>query len=386
MGKWRKSKENASNQFEGQYINDKKEGYGVFRWSSGNCYRGQYKGDEREGIGEMRWTDGSVYIGQWGRGIQHGYGKMIFPNGLVKEGFFDNNVYKGPMPMEHIPPILMDRDFNITSLAPREEAPNVYRGASPGAQSMYTNQNPQGEPPNYNRTRGSTGTGNYSRGGQGHQLFYPQSIQNVYTPISREGGRYTGQPARNYGPMMNSPPNYKGGTETLLSSYKRLTRGGGGYGGHGGHGGHGGYGTQGQGTQGQGTHVTHATQGSQHTNQTYGTRGRSVPSNKYITEHRSQPRSRLKTKSGNTASTSARSFLSQQSSKFMNNNYYSDLNYSPLEGPSMRIIRKRRKSRGPLGGGSIHRKKQVWIPAGRVPDMGLVYSFKPKYFFHNQFK
>jgi hypothetical protein len=43
----------------------------------------------------MHWTDGSKYIGEWIRGIQHGYGTMSFPDGNKKEGFFDNNVFKG---------------------------------------------------------------------------------------------------------------------------------------------------------------------------------------------------------------------------------------------------------------------------------------------------
>lgn len=43
----------------------------------------------------MSWTDGSKYVGEWKNGIQNGYGKMIFPNGKVKEGYFENNVYKG---------------------------------------------------------------------------------------------------------------------------------------------------------------------------------------------------------------------------------------------------------------------------------------------------
>ena len=118
MGKWKKAKDGNSNQYEGEYVNDKKEGYGVFKWASGNVYRGQYRNDEREGIGEMRWTDGSVYVGMWIRGIQHGYGKMIFPDGAMKEGYFDNNVYKGEMSHEDIPYVLQDINFSVTQLAP----------------------------------------------------------------------------------------------------------------------------------------------------------------------------------------------------------------------------------------------------------------------------
>ena len=46
----------------------------------------------------MRWTDGSSYVGEWVRGIQHGYGKIIYSNGVIKEGYFENNIYIGPLP------------------------------------------------------------------------------------------------------------------------------------------------------------------------------------------------------------------------------------------------------------------------------------------------
>jgi hypothetical protein len=48
----------------------------------------------------MRWTDGSYYTGEWIRGIQHGYGKIVFPDGTEKEGYFENNIYIGPLPRE----------------------------------------------------------------------------------------------------------------------------------------------------------------------------------------------------------------------------------------------------------------------------------------------
>lgn len=77
-----------------------KEGFGVFRWASGNVYEGSFKGDERDGHGKMIWTDQSCYEGDWFRGIQHGYGKINFPDGSSKEGYFDNNVFIGKMKEE----------------------------------------------------------------------------------------------------------------------------------------------------------------------------------------------------------------------------------------------------------------------------------------------
>ena len=40
-----------------------KNGYGIFKWKTGNLYKGEYRNDVREGFGEMNWIDGSKYIG-----------------------------------------------------------------------------------------------------------------------------------------------------------------------------------------------------------------------------------------------------------------------------------------------------------------------------------
>ena len=57
------------------------------------------------GYGEMYWTDGSVYKGEWNKGIQHGRGVMTFPDGRIKDGYFENNVFKGNTQMVMNDPI-----------------------------------------------------------------------------------------------------------------------------------------------------------------------------------------------------------------------------------------------------------------------------------------
>jgi len=42
-----------------------KDGYGEYKWASGNIYKGMYKNDKRHGYGEMYWIDGSFYKGEW---------------------------------------------------------------------------------------------------------------------------------------------------------------------------------------------------------------------------------------------------------------------------------------------------------------------------------
>ena len=68
-GKWKKSNSANTNNYDGEYYMDKKNGYGVFIWASGNIYKGNYKDDERDGFGEMFWVDGSYYQGEWKKGI-----------------------------------------------------------------------------------------------------------------------------------------------------------------------------------------------------------------------------------------------------------------------------------------------------------------------------
>lgn len=79
-------------------MNDKKSGYGIFTWASGNVFKGNYDNDSRNGYGEMYWTDGSFYKGEWWNGIQHGRGthfcnkgEINVPGEGVKKGIFQNN-------------------------------------------------------------------------------------------------------------------------------------------------------------------------------------------------------------------------------------------------------------------------------------------------------
>ncbi|CAI2360757.1 unnamed protein product [Moneuplotes crassus] len=96
-GKWKKDKKDQNcNQYEGDYENDLKNGFGHYKWKSGNEYKGKYRNNLRHGLGEMFWTDGSNYKGMWHKGIQHGKGRMEFPDGIVKEGIFQNNIFQRP--------------------------------------------------------------------------------------------------------------------------------------------------------------------------------------------------------------------------------------------------------------------------------------------------
>ncbi|XP_074867371.1 radial spoke head 10 homolog B [Carettochelys insculpta] len=61
--------------YDGDWVNNIKEGWGIRCYKSGNIYEGQWAKNMRHGEGRMRWlTTNQEYTGQWVNGIQHGYG------------------------------------------------------------------------------------------------------------------------------------------------------------------------------------------------------------------------------------------------------------------------------------------------------------------------
>ena len=43
-------------------------GYGIFNWADGRIYEGQYLEDKKEGEGILTWPDGRRYEGPWKAG------------------------------------------------------------------------------------------------------------------------------------------------------------------------------------------------------------------------------------------------------------------------------------------------------------------------------
>lgn len=51
--------------YEGDYINNKREGYGVYIYSDGSKYNGHWKNDIRDGKGVYIDSDGNIYDGMF---------------------------------------------------------------------------------------------------------------------------------------------------------------------------------------------------------------------------------------------------------------------------------------------------------------------------------
>tara|TARA_B110000902_G_C13763391_1_gene381454 strand:- start:81 stop:476 length:396 start_codon:yes stop_codon:yes gene_type:complete len=87
----------SGNKYVGEYKDGYYNGQGTLTWADGDKYVGEWKDGKRNGIGTNYWIElseyhnmpaGSQYEGQWLNDIKHGYGKGTYANGTVKEGLW----------------------------------------------------------------------------------------------------------------------------------------------------------------------------------------------------------------------------------------------------------------------------------------------------------
>ena len=81
--------------YKGPFIDQKKEGKGIYKYNSGEKYEGEYKNNLRDGIGIYTYKDGYIYNGEWKKDKKHGKGILYFPNGEIYEGDFKDGDFDG---------------------------------------------------------------------------------------------------------------------------------------------------------------------------------------------------------------------------------------------------------------------------------------------------
>ncbi len=59
--------------YDGQWSDDKKNGYGTFKLPSGESYVGQWTDGLRNGNGTFKWANGATYEGQYREGVKIGH-------------------------------------------------------------------------------------------------------------------------------------------------------------------------------------------------------------------------------------------------------------------------------------------------------------------------
>ena len=81
--------------FAGEWKEGKIDGNGIRYHSNGDKYIGNYKNNLKHGIGHYIFSNGNSYDGNWENGKANGIGKFIFKNGNFYEGEFKDNIICG---------------------------------------------------------------------------------------------------------------------------------------------------------------------------------------------------------------------------------------------------------------------------------------------------
>ena len=75
--------------YEGEFVNDKREGKGIFYWENGEKYTGEWKNDIREGKGIQFYNNGQNYDGEWKNDKREGRGILYYNNRIDEYDNYD---------------------------------------------------------------------------------------------------------------------------------------------------------------------------------------------------------------------------------------------------------------------------------------------------------
>lgn len=79
--------------YEGEWKNDCKNGFGVYKYINGAIYEGEWKNDYQDGFGIYLYADGSYYEGIWKEHKMHGEGIYVDIKGRKWKGIFQNGCF-----------------------------------------------------------------------------------------------------------------------------------------------------------------------------------------------------------------------------------------------------------------------------------------------------
>lgn len=86
-------------------------GYGYFRWYTGDYYMGYWNNASQNGLGAFYWKDGKKFLGNWDKGTMQGSGQIFMLDGSSKWGVWDKNIMVKDLTLEAINQVLNRPDF-----------------------------------------------------------------------------------------------------------------------------------------------------------------------------------------------------------------------------------------------------------------------------------
>ena len=81
--------------YKGEFIDDKRNGFGICIYSNREKYEGLWKNDLKNGVGKYIFIDGSVYMGDFKSGNMDGVGTYTYANKDMYKGYFLNGKRNG---------------------------------------------------------------------------------------------------------------------------------------------------------------------------------------------------------------------------------------------------------------------------------------------------
>ena len=81
--------------YTGDWKNNQKEGHGIYFYKDGSCYDGEWKNSKRDGKGLMIYANEDIYQGSWKEDKKHGHGILEKANGDKYYGFWNCDLKEG---------------------------------------------------------------------------------------------------------------------------------------------------------------------------------------------------------------------------------------------------------------------------------------------------
>ena len=81
--------------YTGDWKNNQKEGHGIYFYKDGSCYDGEWKNSKRDGKGLMIYSNEDIYQGNWKEDKKHGHGILEKSNGDKYYGYWNSDMKEG---------------------------------------------------------------------------------------------------------------------------------------------------------------------------------------------------------------------------------------------------------------------------------------------------
>lgn len=93
--KWVAGSDQEGDVYEGEFVDGKFNGQGVYTWADGGRYEGQWANGVRQGQGTRFYANGEKYVGQWKNGLFCGQGTYTWPDGTKHVGTYADDARNG---------------------------------------------------------------------------------------------------------------------------------------------------------------------------------------------------------------------------------------------------------------------------------------------------